>query len=75
VDRWGATGGQPDAGDATAVSVSVFIIRAPPSEAASRRERRALMLGELFSSHMNRSTSSARAAVAGPAGASCACLT
>ena len=44
-------------------------------EPASRREGRVPSLGELFSSHMNRSTSIARGALAGPAGASCPCMT
>ena len=68
---WGATGVNPVAFDATAVSVRV---RSRP-EQTSRRESRVPMLGELFSSDMNRSTSFARAAVAAAAGASCSCLT
>jgi hypothetical protein len=68
---WRATGVNPVVPGAIAVSVKGAL----PPEQASGREGRAPTLGELFSSHMNRSTSVARAAVADAAGASCACLT
>ena len=70
----GDRGVKPVAGDATAVSVRVRIICALLSK-RSGSESRAPMLGDLFSSHMNTSTSIARAADADPGLGELSCLT